>query len=349
MAERLRRLAAAAGRGPLAAGAASVVDRALPRRRGVLAILTYHRVDDPAARPDLMPSLISATPDAFAGQVAMIARDFDPVSLHDVLAALGDPHRLPRRAVLVTFDDGYRDFAANAWPVLRSSGVPATLFVATAFSGDPTKRFWWDRLWDAVSRSDRATIDTPVGTLPVGGPHAGSTVAALRGWLKDLDHDATLVEVDRLVEALGATTPDGVEPAVLAWDDLRRLAGEGVTLAPHTRTHPLLDRVAIDRAVDEIAGSYADLERETGSIAAPVRVLAYPSGAHGDPAVEASRRAGMDMAMTTRRGGNDLRRADRFRLRRINVGGRASVPLIRAQLAWAATLDVVRRGSTPNP
>ena len=89
-------------------------------------------------------------------------------------------------------------------------------------------------------------------------------------------------------------------------------------------------------------GSFADLERETGTIAAPPRVLAYPSGAHGGSAVEAARRARMQLAMTTRRGGNDMRRADPLRLRRINVGGRAGLPLIRAQLGWAATLDVVR-------
>jgi hypothetical protein len=51
----------------------------------------------------------------------------------------------------------------------------------------------------------------------------------------------------------------------------------------------------------------------------------------------------MELAMTTERGGNDLRRVDRLRLRRINVGGRSSWPLVRAQLAWAAGLDARRR------
>jgi peptidoglycan/xylan/chitin deacetylase (PgdA/CDA1 family) len=342
MADRLRRIVAAAGRGPLAGASSTVVDRALPRRRGVLTILTYHRVDEPDARPDLMPSLISATPADLAAQVEMVARDFDPVSMRDVLAALEDPRRLPRRAVLVTFDDGYRDFASNAWPVLRAASVPATLFVATAFSADPSMRFWWDRLWAAVRTTTRTSLETPIGVFPVGADDAKSTVGQLRAWLKDLDHDATLSEVARIVDALDVAGSAATEPAVLDWDDLRRLAGEGVTLAPHTRNHPLLDRVDIERAVNEIADSFKDLERETGAIASPVPVLAYPSGAHGESAVEAARRAGMELAMTTRRGGNDMRRADRYRIRRINVGGRASVPLVRAQLAWAGALDVVR-------
>jgi peptidoglycan/xylan/chitin deacetylase (PgdA/CDA1 family) len=290
-----------------------------------------------------MPSLISATPADFKAQMAMVARDFDPVSLRDVLDALDDPRRLPHRAVLVTFDDGYRDFATNAWPALRAASVPATLFVATAFTADPAARFWWDRLWAAIGAAAPSSVTTPIGALPVGPGAARATVARLRTWLKDLDHDAVLHEVDRIVDALTPTdAEEPPSPAVLDWDDLRRLAADGVTLAPHTRTHPLLDRVDLDRSESEIAGSFEDLERETGEIARPARVLAYPSGAHGDAAVEAARRAGMTLAMTTRRGGNDLRRVDRLRLRRINVGGRASVPLIRAQLAWAGSLDVVR-------
>jgi peptidoglycan/xylan/chitin deacetylase (PgdA/CDA1 family) len=345
MPDRARRVLAAAARGPIADVAARIVDRALPRRRGSLTILTYHRVDEAAARPDLMPSLISATPADFEAHVALVARDFDAVSLGDVLATLDGGQTLPRRAVLVTFDDGYRDFALNAWPVLRRASVPATLFVATGFTADPDQPFWWDRLWAAIAETAPATIETPVGPLPVGRDAARATVGTLRAWLKDLDHDAVLHEVDRLVQGLEDGRTGDVEPrarSVLDWDELRGLVGDGVTLAPHTRHHPLLDHIALDRAVDEISGSLADLERETGAAAPVPAVFAYPSGAAGGSAVEAARRAGMRLAMTTKRGGNDLRRTDPLRLRRINVGGRSGVPLIRAQLAWAGSLDVVR-------
>jgi peptidoglycan/xylan/chitin deacetylase (PgdA/CDA1 family) len=343
VADPLRRAGAAVARGPIGSAGAWAVDRVLPHRRGVLTILTYHRVDDPSARPDLMPGLISATPASFEQQIRSLARSFDPVSLSDVLETLDRPERLPSRAVLVTFDDGYADFAAIAWPVLRAAAVPVTLFVATAFSADPTTSFWWDRLWAAVhGASGHPPIATPAGTLPVGPDAARATVATLRTWLKGRDHDEAMAEVDRIVGALGGP-PSPARPAVLDWGALRRLAADGVTLAPHTRHHPLLDRVSQERAIEEIALSHADLERELGAVATIPRVLAYPSGAHGGSAVVAARQAGMDLAMTTERGGNDLRRVDRLRLRRINVGGRSSWPLVRAQLAWAAGLDARRR------
>lgn len=343
MADPVRRALATIARGPLADTAVGLVDRAAPRRTGVVTMLTYHRVDHPTARPDLMPRLLSATPDGFADQMALVARHYDPVSLADVLGAVGRPGRLPRRAVMVTFDDGYRDFATHAWPVMRDLAIPATLFVATAFASDPATPFWWDRLWTAIATAGRgASVATPAGALPAGPDAAMTTIGRLRDWLKTLEHDDAMAEVDRIV----ATLADGAaaaEPAVLGWDDLRGLAADGVTLAPHTRHHPLLDRVPLERAVAEITGSVADLEREVGDVAPVPPVLAYPSGAHGGAAPEAARRAGMVLAVTTVRGGNDLRRADPLRLRRINVGGRTSTALLRAQLVWAATVDVARR------
>ena len=337
------RLVVAAGRGRVAKAAVGLVERIAPWRRGTLAVLTYHRVDRPEARPDLMPGLISASPEAFAEQVSVLASQYTPVSLAQVLDALHEPRRLPERAVLVTFDDAYTDFAVHAWPVLRAAGVPATLFVPTAFPDRPGAGFWWDRLWRAVATSARPSmhVDSDV-RLPLGTPdERARAMSTLRDRIKTMPHDRAMDEVDRLTAELD---PDSgalpAAPSVLGWDALRGLAAEGVTMASHTRTHPLLDRVSQEVAVEEIAGGRTDLEREVGPTPP---VLAYPSGAHGGGAVDAARQAGMLLAVTTERGGNDLRHADPLLIRRINVGRRTAVPLVRAQLVWASAVDA-RRG-----
>lgn len=339
------RAVAAAGRGPLARMAVRGLEATAPWRRGVVAILTYHRVDALDARPDLLPSLHSADPAAFAEQVDDLATHYRPISLAQLVAGARDPRSLPPRAVHVTFDDAYPDFATQAWPILHAAGVPVTLFVPTAYPDRGGPGFWWDRVWHAISATSAGRVDAgPAGPQPLDGPaQRRRAMWAVRDWLKGLDHDAAMAEVEALVATLGAS--HGAPPAdpgapTLGWDALRALAAEGVTLAPHTRHHPLLDRVPVATAVAEIEGSLEDLEREVGPTP---RVLAYPSGAHGGDAVEAARRAGMVLAVTTERGGNDLRRADPLRLRRINVGGRARSALVRGQLVWASTVDARRR------
>jgi len=338
------RLVIGLARGSPADWLAALLERVAPWRPGSLAALTYHRVDEPAARPDLLPTLLSATPASFAAQVAIIADRYRPVSLAEVVEAARQRTRLPERAVLVTFDDAYRDFATNAWPILRAAGVPATLFVATSFADDPRRRFWWDRLWHALRTTAREELALGSGrVLPLVG-EADRVLASreLGARIKSLEHEPAMDEVGRLLGELGVReAPDG-DPAVLGWAELRRLAAEGVTLAAHTRTHPLLDRVSTARAVKEIAGSREDLQREVGPAPA---VLAYPAGAAGPAAVESARRAGIALAFTTRRGGNDVRHAHPLRLRRINVGVRTGRPLVRAQLVWASTVDARRRRS----
>jgi peptidoglycan/xylan/chitin deacetylase (PgdA/CDA1 family) len=345
LAERVRTATMRLARGPAADGLVRLIEQVAPWRQGILAVLTYHRVDEPDARPDLLPGLLSATPAAFEAQVRCLADRYRPVSMAEVLEGAGEPARLPRRAVLVTFDDAYSDFAIHAWPILQAAGVPVTLFVPTAYPGRQIDEFWWDRLWEALRSTARTDVlTTPAGNLPLETTlDRTDAMRELRTWLKRTDDRTAMGEVDRLVAELDASGDHpgpAAGPAVLDWDELRRLAAEGVTLAAHTRTHPLLDRVDLDRAVAEIAGSHEDLEREFG--AAP-RVLAYPSGAHGGSAVEAARLAGMTLAFTTERGGNDLRHADPLRLRRINVGLRAGTPLIRGQLVWASTIGAKRR------
>jgi peptidoglycan/xylan/chitin deacetylase (PgdA/CDA1 family) len=335
-------------RGPIADGLVGLVEAMAPWRSGRLAIVTYHRVDNPESRPDLMPSLISATPSSLAEQIDALVHHCSPVSLDEVTSALADPRDLPPKAVLITFDDAYADFRTVAWPILRERRVPVTLFVPTAYPGGGDRSFWWDRLWDAVRRASTTAVPGgPAAGLPLGSvAQRSETMARLIGVLKAMDHDEAMEEVDRLVAALlpetgadEASAPEPARPAVLDWHELRELAAEGVTLAPHTRTHPLLDRVPLDRAIHEIATSHADLEREIGPTP---RVLAYPSGAHGGDAVEAARRAGMVLAVTTKRGGNDLRNADPLRFRRINIGLRTRPTLVRAQIVWASTVDARR-------
>lgn len=294
-----------------------------------LTVLTYHRIAERGHDPDdLDPALVSATPEEFERHVAWLASHATPLSLDDLLAVQAGAGRLPRRSVLVSFDDAYEDFAETAWPLLRAHGVPATLFVATAYPGHEGHGFWWDRLHRALARTDwRDPLTTPVGPLLLASAaDRERTHRALVALIHALPHDDATYFLEHILELVGDAAP--VCP-VLSWDELRELARAGVGVAPHTRTHARLDRVSDQRARDEIAGSRADLQRELGHCP---RAFAFPAGGHDERSAELL--AGEDFAigLTTRRGPNDLRRPDWLRLKRSNVGRRSTLPVVRAQL-----------------
>ncbi len=325
-----RGAAAAVAATPVFGGVVRALEAVDRDRSDVLPILTYHRVAEPD--DDHHPGLISASPAAFAEQVETLARRFSFVSLDAVLNRAEGGPAIPARSIMLTFDDAYRDFAEAAWPVLVRLGIPATLFVPTAFP-DTDRPFWWDRLYAALIRTTRTEpLETAAGSLPMA--DRSDRVAAfrsLRNELKTLPHVAAMAEVDRLVGILG---DPGIGSSVLGWSELRSLAVDGVTLAAHSRVHPLLERIEPEALDAEIAGSVDDLRRAVGASPA---AFAYPSGSHSDTVVARVRALGIRAAFTTVRGVNDLRRADWQRLRRINVGGRSSPALIRAQaLGWLA-------------
>jgi peptidoglycan/xylan/chitin deacetylase (PgdA/CDA1 family) len=308
----------------------------------VLTVLTYHRIDEPDCDPLRDPALVSATPADFACQIAHVAAHRPTVSLDDVLAVRRGERTLPPGAVMVTFDDASHDFAENAWPVLKRHGVPATVFVPTAMPDHPERAFWWDRLHAAVIGTERREpIATPVGVLPLGTAEERRwSKRALGAWIKSTPHDEAMAELDRLVLELDGRAP---ENPVLGWAALRSLRDEGVAMAAHSRTHPLLHRVPLPVAQDEVLGSLRDVERELGAVQP---ALAFPGGGHSPELVAWLRDAGIELAFTTIRGLNDLRRTDWLRLRRINVGQRSTVPVIRGQmLSWLSNASRVGIGS----
>jgi peptidoglycan/xylan/chitin deacetylase (PgdA/CDA1 family) len=311
----------------------AVLERIARPQPYVLPILTYHRVDDPVRSRLLYPGLISATPAEFEEQMHFLASSHRPLSLTELLAVRRGEAHLPLRSVMVTFDDAYRDFAEQAWPAMRRHGIAVTLFVPTAYPDMPERAFWWDRLYSALMRADsNAPVATAAGDLSLAtDADRMRTFRRLRSYLKSLPHDQAMEIVEELSARLGPSSP---VPAVLSWDQLRALAAEGVALAPHSRTHPQLDRLPREQARGEIVGSLEDLEREIGL--AP-RVFAYPGGGHSDEVVAVLAEEGFELAFLTARGSNDLRRADWLRLRRINVGLVSGLSLIRAQLLpwWA--------------
>jgi peptidoglycan/xylan/chitin deacetylase (PgdA/CDA1 family) len=288
----------------------------------------------------LDPSLISATPAVFEQQMCYLAKHYRVVSVEEVLHSLdkGDP--LPGRTALVTFDDAYREFAEVAWPVLKHYRVPAVLFVPTAYPDQPDRSFWWDRLYRALTRTSRTEFRVrPVGTLLLGTAEARrASLRQIQNYVKTSPHGEAMALVHRICEELDEKRD---RPAsVLTWDELRRLAKEGVTLGAHTRTHPILTRVSAEQAREEIGGSQQDLKRKLGRA---LPIFCYPGGAHNSTVVRIAMEAGIKMAFTTRDGQNDLAFGDPLRLRRTNITPRTSLPVFRLRLTRLVSyLDVWR-------
>lgn len=246
---------------------------ARPPLRAVL----YHHVTDHAS--SLIDQLaVSTPPDVFEAHVSKMARDYEVVSLETVLSG-----ELPRRALLITFDDGYRSIAEVALPILRRLGLPSVFFV----TGECLERdslpldnllshlcasVGFDRLGAALHPDARGT-----GTFQ----QLLDLVAAMP-YGRRLGVGNELAERFNLDQA-GLRDQSGL---FLDPEDLPGVAASGCEVANHARTH-LFCRSIVDEtfAHNQIVEHARRLESLTGH---PVRAFSYPYGRRDDaiPMVE---------------------------------------------------------------
>ena len=84
---------------------------------------------------------------AFAEQMNYLKREgYRVVSLAEFVEWLHLKRQLPRKSVVLTFDDGYQSFREHAYPVLKKLGFPATLFVYTDYVGASRNALSWEQL-----------------------------------------------------------------------------------------------------------------------------------------------------------------------------------------------------------
>jgi peptidoglycan/xylan/chitin deacetylase (PgdA/CDA1 family) len=116
----------------------------LPFSRRLL-VLCYHALEDQADDPVLAPYGVS--PDLFASHLDLLAkRGFHFVTPGQAAAFIESGAPLPRRPVLLTFDDGYADLVTVARDILRPRDIEALAFVVT---GSESGTNDWDQAYGA--------------------------------------------------------------------------------------------------------------------------------------------------------------------------------------------------------
>jgi peptidoglycan/xylan/chitin deacetylase (PgdA/CDA1 family) len=260
------------------------------RRRGEVLVLAYHNIvpDGAIASGDRSLHLPRAR---FAEQLDALASTHDVIPLARALAG----HAGKRPAAVITFDDAYQGAVTAGVAELGARGLPATIFVATAFvnGGD----FWWDAL-----------------TSP--GADAPSPALRARALDECKGEDASV----RAMAARERLVAPSAPPAHARGASERELAAaaevKGITLASHTHGHPNLARLEGDALRAELELPLTWLRER---FAAVLPVISYPYGL-ASPAVErAAAGAGYSAGFRIDGGWMRAGAGNRFALPRLNV------------------------------
>jgi peptidoglycan/xylan/chitin deacetylase (PgdA/CDA1 family) len=263
--------------------------------------------------------LWSATREGFDEQVRWLSSNFDVISPRDIPAVTRGRH------VMITFDDGYSDNYTQAFPVLKSRGVPATFFVATGFIDEP-ELLWWDEIAWMVRTSKHSTLRLPdyvSAPLVLDEPHREQTVRTLLRAYKKLPSEFTAAYLDAVGVATGAgrAPRDSAELRAhwMTWDMLREMYAAGMTIGGHTAYHPVLARLSREEQMTEISTCHRRITEELG---VPMNVFAYPVGSRDSSNAatrECLRRVGVKLAFSYYGGYRRLTGGDDFDIPRIGI------------------------------
>ncbi|MGZ4356202.1 MAG: glycosyltransferase [Gaiellaceae bacterium] len=156
--------------------------------RTTVRVLCYHAVADLAGARVMQP--YGVPPAEFRKQIAMLARHFRFISSDEFLRLLDGEAGVPRRAILLTFDDCYEDLLESALPILQEFGAPLLGFAVTGLLGGTNE---WDRHLGATQL--RLLDDVGLRALTGGGAVVGSHTRTHR-MLNRIDPTALADEVD---------------------------------------------------------------------------------------------------------------------------------------------------------
>ncbi len=242
-------------------------------------------------------------PEAFEQQIDYLAENYNPMHLRELVHAL-ESGETTRRAVVITFDDGYADALRKAFPILYRRRVPATIFPVTSVIGN-ADLLWMHKLAWLTANGFVARLDDALKAegFPARGEHESVERFVRRCYRPDLPSI-----LESVLQSTGVRGADlarryrlYLEPAEISGADRDLLE-----FGNHTHTHPVLSALSFDGQCAEMRKAREVLKELTRC--EPVAV-AYPFGLKRDHNADSQRAA----RATGHHGALDMQR-------RLNVG-----------------------------
>lgn len=302
-------------------------------------ILVYHRIAD----AECDPWGLCVSPANFAEHLQVLRKYGPCMTVGEIVRKL-EVGELPRRAIAVSFDDGYADNLHAAKPLLEHFNVPATFFLSAGLL-DGISEFWWDELERILLHPGTLPQElklTIAGQLFQAQLRTGITLSSndclryrvwryterpptdrhalyLKLWstLRSLSHEVRANVLEQLTVWAGSVSEPRRSHRPLSTDEAVKLGrGDLIEIGAHTLTHPLLATLPAGKQRSEIFESKKACEALWGR---RVDCFSYPHGESQPMTVELVRAAGFTCACGGV-GGRLGKGTNRYQLPRIPAG-----------------------------
>jgi|APSaa5957512622_1039677.scaffolds.fasta_scaffold16573_3 peptidoglycan/xylan/chitin deacetylase (PgdA/CDA1 family) len=285
-----------------------------------LIILAYHRIYNISTNEDEFISdidLISATSKDFEWQVCFLKENFQVTTFREYFNFI----KVHKSAVIITFDDGFKDNYDIAYPILKKHGIPAVFYVSVDYIGTKN-HFWFELLVSIIRQIPNLHLSHICGLLgiSISDDRALLQNLALQN-MKKIPNTKRLEIIDSIkdfCEKNNILFLDN-DAIPMSWDNVKEMSKNGMEIGSHTLSHPILTKLTLKQRDDEISKSKAQLEQKLDSECVSI---SYPNGSAGDydeELMNVVKTTGYVFGCSYISGVNDIDNLKIFELRRLHV------------------------------
>lgn len=264
--------------------------------------------------------VVSATKEQFSDQMKYLRAHRNVISMSEFLQFIEKGESLPKNATLLTFDDGYIDNYKIALPILLENKLKATFFITTGFI-DHTYRPWPEDIAFIVKSIRDEYINIPeIGNISL--QNEERRKQAYRSIIRYLKENPSINPTNFTNDLATRYKINFMReyPLFMSWDQIKKLSDNGMEIAPHTVSHPMLSSLGDKLIKEEILESTNQIIQHLGSYA---NVFAYPFGtdnSYNKNVKQVLHEMGFNIAFTAKFGSNAIGQdTDYLALNRINI------------------------------
>jgi len=232
----------------------------LAKRANVARVLMFHGIGDKEHSSELLER-----------KIQYLRKHFSIVSLEHMLAKMKAGIELNNEVVL-TFDDGLKNNAVHAYPILEKYNVPATFYVCPGLIDSGS----W--LWNHEARERLRSLPATQRHKLASDWGCNNDREDMINWLKDLNEKRRTEALDTIVETTSTFSPTAEQKNaydMMSWDDLKSLDEKLITIGSHTANHAITKDLNEEALRLEIVKPQELLEDKLDR---PVKHYCYPNG-----------------------------------------------------------------------
>jgi peptidoglycan/xylan/chitin deacetylase (PgdA/CDA1 family)/protein involved in polysaccharide export with SLBB domain len=249
---------------------------------------------------------------------------------------------LPQSSTMITFDDGYRDNAELAMPILKELKIPAIFFISTE-AIENRGLGWWDNIAYLIKHSVRSRVWIRGHEFNLLG-NKEQVIRELHDWMRTQRTEMTFNLVEEIAQVCGVKLPENTVSSreLMSWEQIEEAKASGITIGSHTHSHRVLSTLTKNEQIEEFLVSKQILEAK---LKTRIRSIAYPVGGYDDCHLETgglAEQCGYDLGFSFQTGFNELRDIRPFCVRRIS--SEEGIPLTAAAVSLPTVFARSRTG-----